>query len=229
MIVVVGSPQGRRTEQGIDAGGVAATIARVAADDGADVQLVGKVGEGVTGDAVLLALAQAHVGHVAVLRDASRETAILASSTDPEAVLDPSDDDDGARDVASTGQTAAATAVAEAPHGPTLDAGDLQLALRYLPDYRVVVVADALDSAALSTVAAAARWSGAQLVIVVPSGSDGHDLPDDATVLQAPPLDPDGAFAAVVGAYAAALDRGATPAEAFSSASEGSGWSAVVD
>ena len=229
MIVVVGSPQGRRTEQGIDAGGVAATIARVAADDGADVQLVGKVGEGGTGDAVLLALAQARVGHVAVLRDASRETAILASSTDPEAVLDPSDDDDGARDVASTGQTAAATAIAEVPDEPTLDAGDLQLALSYLPDYRVVVVADALDPAALATVAAAARWSGAQLVIVVPSGSTGRGLPDDATVLQAPPLDPDGAFAAVVGAYAAALDRGATPAEAFSSASVGSGWSAVVD
>jgi sugar/nucleoside kinase (ribokinase family) len=218
VIVVVGSPEGRRTEHGIDAGGVAATIARVAADAGADVQLVGKVGEGATGDAVLLALTQARVGHVAVLRDASRESAILAGSPDTEAVLDPTD-----------GQDDAAIAVADAPVGPTLDAGDLQLALRYLPDYRVVVVADVLDPAALSTVAAAARWSGAQLVIVVPSGSTGRDLPDDATVLQAPPIDPDGAFAAVVGAYAAALDRGATPAEAFTSASVGSGWSAVVD
>jgi hypothetical protein len=54
-------------------------------------------------------------------------------------------------------------------------------------------------------------------------------VPEDATVLESPDVDPDGAFGAVVGAYAAALDRGAAPAEAFASASAGSGWSAVVD
>jgi hypothetical protein len=58
----------------------------------------------------------------------------------------------------------------------------------------------------------------------VPAG-----IPDDATVLEAPAADPDGGFGAVVGAYAAALDRGTAPADAFAAASAGSGWSTVVD
>ena len=223
MIVVVGSPVGRRTEHGIDAGGVAATIARVAAAAGSDVQLVGRVGEGPTGDAVLLALAQAGIGHATVLRDASHPTPIARNAEEPDVVIGEIDDDatepaDGraAEDPAVQGQ-------------PSLDGGDLQLALGYLPDYRVVVIAEALDESALAPVVAAARWAGARLIVVVPTGTIGHGLPDDATVLESPPIDPDGAFATVVGAYAGALDRGAEPAEAFASASTGSGWSAVPD
>ena len=212
MIVVIGSPAGRQTEQGIEAAGIAATIARVAAASGADVQLVGKVGEGAVGDAVLLSLADSKVGHVAVLRDASNATPIEASGRDTEAVLD---------DEPSTDRSDGL--------GPTLDAGDLELALRYLPDYRVVVVADPLDDQALGTVVAAARWAGAQLIVVVPAGSKAGALPEDATVLESPDVDPDGAFGTVVGAYAVALDRGAAPAEAFAAASAGSGWSAVSD
>ncbi len=217
MIVVVGSPLGRETKEGIVASGVAATIARVAAASGAEVQLVGKVGEGTAGDAVLLSLAQWNVGHVAMLRDASTLTPVAPIVLDAEAVLDaPSDD-------------GSAVAVAHPPLTPVLDSGDLQLALRYLPDYRVVVVADVLDEAARGSVVAATRWAGAQLIVVVPFRSTVSNLPDDATVLESPAIDPDGAFATVVGGYAAALDRGASPAEAFASASLGSGWSAVSD
>jgi hypothetical protein len=218
VIVVVGNPLARQSEKGIVAAGVAASVGRVATAAGADVQLVGKVGEGPTGDAILLSLAQAGVGHAAVLRDASAATAIAPASTDPEAVLDPIDGDERPLAPAEA-----------APATRPLDAGDLQLALRYLPDYRVVVVADQFDEAALGAIVAAARWAGAQLIVVVPAGSAGSGVPDDATVLEAPPVDADGAFAAVVGAYAAALDRGATPADAFASASVGSGWSAVID
>ena len=226
MIVVIGSPVGRQTEHGIEAGGTAATVARVAASAGADVQLVGKVGEGAAGDAVLLSLAQARVGHVAVLRDASRETPITASAPDADGVLDPIEvtgEADG------DGESAVAVAVAQEAAGSSLDSGDLELALRYLPDYRVVVVTETLGEPALATVSAAARWAGAQLIVVVPSGTNGRGMPDDATVLESPPADPDGAFAAVIGAYATALDRGASPAEAFATASVGSGWAAVVD
>jgi sugar/nucleoside kinase (ribokinase family) len=213
VIVVIGSPTGRQTEQGIEAAGVAATVGRVAAAAGAQVQLVGKVGEGVVGDAVLLSVARSGVGHVAVLRDASAVTPVALSAPDPKDIL--------ADDESATGE----------PEGAhlTLDSGDLELALRYLPDYRVVVVANALDEPALGTVVAAARWAGAQLIVVVPAGSSAAGVPEDATVLESPDVDPDGAFGAVVGAYAAALDRGAAPAEAFASASAGSGWSAVVD
>jgi len=223
VIVVVGSPEGRRTEHGIEAGGVAATVARIAAAAGSEVQLVGKVGEGPAGDAVLLALAQAGIGHAAVLRDASHATPIAGSADDPDLVLGPIEDDG----TASADEQAAEDPGADRP--PGLDGGDLQLALSYLPDYRVVVIAEPLDETALTPVVAAARWAGARLIVVVPTGSTGRGLPDDATVLESPPVDPDGAFGAVVGAYAAALDRGTEPAEAFASASTGSGWSPVPD
>jgi hypothetical protein len=219
VIVVVGNPLARQSEKGFVAAGVAAAVGRVAAAAGAEIQLVGKVGEGPTGDAVLLSLAQAGIGHAAVLRDASAAAgAIAPDASDAEAVLDPIDGDEPL--VAPADAT---------PGSRPLDAGDLQLALRYLPDYRVVVVADLFDEAALGTIVAAARWAGAQLIVVVPAGSTGSGVPDDATVLEAPAADADGAFAAVVGAYAAALDRGATPADAFATASVGSGWSAVID
>lgn len=221
MIVVVGSPSGRHTVQGIVAAGVAATVGRVAAAAGAEVQLVGKVGEGSVGDAVLLSLAQMKVGHVAVLRDASAPSPLTPDGLEPEAVLDPIDADPGAN---RSGAPSAGP-----PPGSFLDSGDLQLALRYLPDYRVVVIADPIDEAALTTVVAAARWAGAQLIVVVAAGSSAPGAPDDATVLESPAVDAEGAFAAVVGAYAAALDRGASPAEAFAMASAESGWAAVTD
>ena len=222
MIVVIGSPRGRQTAQGIAAVGVAVTVGRVAAAAGAEVQLVGKVGEGPVGDAVLLSLARDLVGHAAVLRDATTPTPLASDEMDHEAVLDPIDGD-------ATGDEPSAASPPSADVGPALENGDLQLALRYLPDYRVVVVADALDETALSTVVAAGRWAGAQLIVVVAAGSRASGLPDDATVLEAPALDADGAFAAVVGAYAAALDRGASPAEAFALAKAESGWAPVAD
>ncbi len=83
MIVVIGALLARETESGIVAAGRAATVARVAASAGADVQLVGKVGEGAAGDAVLLSLAQARVGHVAVLRDATIPDSVSRASKAP--------------------------------------------------------------------------------------------------------------------------------------------------
>ena len=115
------------------------------------------------------------------------------------------------------------------PDRPTLDPADLELALRYLPDYRVLVVADPLPPATLDVVTAASRWSGAALVVLVQAGSAPPSLDPGATVLAAPDDDPDDAFAGIVGAYAAALDRGEEPAEAFATASASGGWAAVSD
>ena len=92
----------------------------------------------------------------------------------------------------------------------------------------MLVVAEPLAPAALDVVLAASRWSGAALVIVLPHGADPVDIPD-ATILEAPEGDPDDAFASVVGGYAAALDRGEEPAEAFASASTAGGWAAAAD
>ena len=227
MIVVIGSPVAQPTVAGLEAGGLAAAVAHAAAGLGSAVQVVGRVGEDTAGDAILLALAAAGVDHVAVLREPGRPTpsaqpqpGLPASPDGPvlgEAMLE---DDVGPGDAGTDDEDTTLD-------GLTMDAGDLELALRYLPDYRVVVLAADLDPAALATVVAAAGWAGAHLVALVATGSDGSALPTDATVLERPTSDPDGAFARLVATFAAALDRGIEPATAFSEASGGAGWAPV--
>jgi hypothetical protein len=119
-------------------------------------------------------------------------------------------------------------AVVDPPIGSTLEAADLELALRYLPDYRVVILAQSLDEPALAAARDAARWAGAHVIELTAPGTDATTL-DDATVLEAPAEDAEGAFASLVGRYAAALDGGTQPAEAFAAASAGVGWAAVSD
>jgi hypothetical protein len=215
VIVVVGNPR-HRPAPAPRAGGLAVGVAATAAAAGAEVELVGKIGDDPAGEAALLDLAARHVGHVAILRDSSRPTpfAHLAAS---EEVFDEQEDqaDDAGGDHADAGLP--------------LEPADIELALRYLPDYRVLVVADELAPASLEAVIAAGGWSGAALVVIVRSGGSVPNLPADATVLEAP-ADGEGeeAFASVVGAYSAALDRGEEPSEAFASASVGTGWSPVA-
>ena len=215
MIVVVGNPSLIVGEPRPRAGGIAVGVASAAAAAGADVQLVGKTGDDPAGEAALLDLAGRNVGHVAVLRDPSRPTPETADPAAADAT--PFEDRDGAP--------------APVPHadGPLLEAADIELALRYLPDYRVLVVADPLPAASLDVAVAASRWNGAALIVLVPNGSEPPALNPDDTVLEAPDGDPDSAFASVVGAYAAALDRGEEPAEAFATASATGGWAAVAD
>ena len=52
-------------------------------------------------------------------------------------------------------------------------------------------------------------------------------LPAEATILEAPSEDAEGAFATVVGRYAGALDRGDDPGDAFTTASSELGWMPV--
>ncbi len=232
VIVVVGSPFARPVAAGIEAGGLGASIARVAAGAGAAVEVVGRVGEDSAGDLVLLALAAAGVGHVAVLREAGR----LTPSAPPPAEISPDpdgpnlgvallDDDDEAIDDGADGRSAGGDS--SEPPGLSMDAADLELALRYLPDYRVVIVAAELDVPSLATVVGAAGWAGAALITIVRGGASAEDLPESATVLERPPSDPDAAFAAMVASYAVALDQGRDPMQAFSAASGAGGWAAV--
>ena len=94
----------------------------------------------------------------------------------------------------------------------SLEPADLELALRYLPDVRVVVVA--MDAQALGAVAgSSAAWAGARLVVVAAEGADR--LPGDAIVLAPPASDPDEAFAGTVAALAARLDGGEEPTSAW--------------
>lgn len=99
-----------------------------------------------------------------------------------------------------------------------LDAADLELALRYLPDIRVVVLTS--EEPALRPVAVrAATWSGAALVTLASERTTGEGPgPDDGAleiVLQGPASDPDQAFAGLVAALAVRLDAGELPHAAW--------------
>jgi hypothetical protein len=216
VIVIIGSPRLRpgSVERSSEAVGLAAGIALAAGGSGRQVQLVGRVGEDSAGEAVLLALARTGIGHAAMLRDAVHPTAVVPASeeVDPDLLAEPGDAPEA--EWSSLGP----------PGTATLDGGDLELALRYLDGFSVVVVAEPLESSSLEIVAEAVAYAGAVLVVLAPGGSPPDAVPDGAIVLEAPGSDPDGVFARTVGAFAAALDAGSDPAGALEAATVAEGW-----
>jgi hypothetical protein len=205
VIVVVGVPGWRAGEMpGPD--GLSSRVALAAAEAGSSVELVGRVGDDATGDALLLALTRAGVGHAAVLRDPARGTPLVDALVD--ATDDLAHDDDG--------QAEPRARPVPDPRSPVIDAADLELGLRYVPDYHVLV-----DDAA--------SYSGAHLVLLTADPAAGDGVRTRSTTVLAVPDDDDGAFARVVAAYAVRLDLGATPADAFREAVGQAGWSAAAD
>lgn len=128
---------------------------------------------------------------------------------------------------------------------PRLEAADVELGLRYVPECHVLVVAAGLDTQALARTEEAAAYHGAALVVVAPAGTiDPEALGDEVTLLERPaPEDEeedaaeaadsaaadDTAFGAFVAAYALGLERGAPPADAFAEALGGSAWEISAD
>ena len=224
MIVVIGSPAWRSAPRPTPAGR-ACGIALAAAALGARVELVGRVGEDAAGDALLIALANAGVGHAAILRDPTRQT----PRVEPPA---PSVEDDGGFLFADPSTDAVpAPAATAASAGPRLDGADVDLAIKYLEPSGVLVVTDDVPSDALAAAGEASGYAHLRLVVLVaPGGMAARTLPaglpEDATVLAVPDVDAGeaGAFEQLVGAYAAALDGGADPAAAFAAAQGGTGW-----
>jgi hypothetical protein len=220
MIVVVGRVAATAGETP-NVSGLAGAIAMAAATAGRRVELVAKLGDDPAGDQVLLALNRARVGHAAVLRDPARPTPIVedvATDGNPADEASAADDLLGGELLADPiAAPAASDPGAERP-GLDLAPADLELALRYLTDAAVIVLAD--PAAALVPIAAdGAGFSGAALVIAgdaaaLPSGDDVAG----ATVLAAPANDPGGAFPALVGGYAAELDAGQDPSSAWEAA-----------
>lgn len=222
MIVVVGQLLYRAADDGASAEGLAALIGLAAAGAGRAVQLVGKTGEDPEGEAVLLALARGGVGHVAVLRDAGMTTPLATGTIVGD--FDPIAGDDQAPAAAPMDAAVAGLdATANAPSG--LDAADVELALRYLSNFAVVVLADSATDEIAQVIASAASWAEAHLIAVVPAGAAiPKGLPPEAIVFEAPDGDADGVFAAMVGSFAAALDNGGDPAAAFKATMEEAGW-----
>ena len=214
MIVVIGTPTGRLRDDVVVAGGIASRVALAASGLGRTVQLVGKTGDDSTADGVVLDLARGGVGHVALLRDSARATPLEAAP--PDAVDEPESDENPDPTAASA---------APAPPGPALEAADVDLGLRYLTDFAVVVLAEPADPATIAVVADATRWAEARMVLVVPAGQSlPTGLPDDVVVFESPATDPDGAFADLVGTFAASLDEGTEPGAAFRSSIASDGW-----
>jgi ribokinase len=212
MIVVVGNPAWHAAEPAAPAGRTCG-IALAAARAGARVELVGRVGDDAAGDALLIALARAGVGHVAMLRDPARATPIVEPAAPEE-------------EAPSADPAPAGTAI-DPDTAPRLEAADVALALGYLPAIDVLVVSDDVPPDVLPACLEGARFAGARPVLALRPGEDAPvDLPPDAIVLIAPEEDGD-AFAALLGRFAAALDAGGEPEAAFRAATA-DGWEPVL-
>jgi hypothetical protein len=231
VIVVVGLAALRTTSAGPgEAVGAAPGIAAAAAADGAAVEIVTKVGEDGAGEELLLALGRAGVGHLAALRDPSRPTSLVMVDVDAS---------EEALDVGSIlladGENAIGDQAGEPPQwnapgsspAVMLEPADVALGLQYLREYRVLVAVEPLGEAGAVVVAEAAAFAGATLVVVAQPGVVVDPAYAAATLLEAPVDDRDGAFAELVGRYAAALDRGIAPADAFRAATSAGGWEAA--
>ncbi len=149
----------------------------------------------------------------------------MDAGANPDAEEDPDDafapdDADGSR------------ALTAAPEGLSLEAADIELALRYLTEFRVLVIAAPLDSLSLHAALDAAGFSGAHVVRLDPPRPTHRDEPISAeappdgvevTAFEAPKRD-EPAFGAMVGRYAAGLDAGRSPGDAFADATRGTHW-----
>ena len=128
---------------------------------------------------------------------------------------------------------AAVTPRAAGPAGPLprLDGQDVELGLAYLADYRVLVVAEPMDASVLHAAGRAAEFQGAALIVLVAAAAPSPPgLPDHATVLEMPAEgEGEGAFAALVGRYGAALDGGSAPEDAWRDALAAGGWESSAE
>ena len=196
MIVVLGRPRAARSSPLPGAAtpvpaGMSVAIAGAAVAAGARVELVGSIGVDDAGDAVVVGLSRAGIGHAALLRD-------------PEAATPGLDTPPGAL--------------------PRLERADVELGLGYLAEFRVVLLAEPLEPGAETAAIDGAAFHGAHIVAIQPAGTRPSErLSAVATVLEAP-VDDGGAFQALVGRFAAELERGVTAAEGFSRATVATGW-----
>ena len=150
-------------------------MALAAAAAGSSVQLVARVVDDATGDAMLQDLTSRGVAHVATLRQPA------------------------------------------GPEAPVLEAADLELALRYLTDVGVAGRGAGARLGLTAVAVDAAAWNHAALVVIVRADAAvPPDLPDGRDRPRRRPMPiPDGAFGSLVGAYAAALDRGVDAGDGF--------------
>ena len=178
MIVVLGRPS---IDEASDIEGLAGRVALAAAEAGGRVEVVGSIRDDPGGDAAIVELGRAGIGHAALLREPPGADAHL-------------------------------------------DAGDIDLGLRYVVDCSVLVIADDLDADSMRVAIEAATYHRAWLIVLVAAGAPlPAGVPETATVLEVPAEDPR-PFAALVGHYAALIDSGSAPVQAWDDALAATGW-----
>jgi sugar/nucleoside kinase (ribokinase family) len=203
VIAVIGSAALRGGGPEATTVGLAASIAVAAVRSGRRVELIGKVGDDPAGDAVLIALNRLGVGHVAILRDAAHPTPIANDEPSMDIELDPGPDTD-ARSTTDIGSVDA----------PILDAADVGLALRYLPELAVIVaVHQPVD--VVREAAAASRWAETTLIVVVSPTETAPDFLADGVLVVAAEAAAESAPGAAIGRYAAAIDQGIPAQRAY--------------
>ncbi|MGZ6295060.1 MAG: hypothetical protein ACXWPO_09605 [Candidatus Limnocylindrales bacterium] len=107
---------------------------------------------------------------------------------------------------------------------PRLDARDIDLGLRYVPEFSVLVLAEPLLPAVAAVAIEAAAYQAALVVALIRADeTPGDALGRAATVLSAP-ASAVAPFAALVGRYAARLDAGEAAGAAFEAALREVGW-----
>ena len=187
---------------------------------------MGRTGDDPAGDALLLALGKAGVGHVAMLRDPARATPVIAPEPDDPDDAGPASMDDDPTVSSPADPPGDGPGISAA--WPRLEAADVSLGLGYLTAFNVLVVVDRVPEPTLPVAIEAAAYADAHLVLLVAAGTpEPAGLPAAATVLVAPSETDDRAFAILVGAYATSLDGGAAPGVAFAAATQGAGWEAL--
>ncbi len=207
MIVVIGHPIVALDDGARRPAGAAAVAALTAARAGATVQLVGKIGDDDAGDDLLVALARGGVGHVALQRDPSRPTPLLVEGVTTE-------------DLDFGGETTVPLIEpADRLQRPALEPADVELGLRYLTDFRAIVVAEPLATAVLRVAADAAAYASAELIVVTADAPDvAADIPPGALALAVPPDGSADGFAELLGTIAAAVDGGSSAADGLRAA-----------
>lgn len=214
---------------------------------GGEVQLVGKVGDDLAGDAIVIELGRRSIGHSALARAGSGLTPVVARASVGEDDADDRAADDGPADDGATSEAIdlgtereagagadggpAASGAADGkssaappvPAGMPLEGADLKLALGYLPEIGAIVLATALPDDAVGVVADAAAYHSVPLVAVVDAGTRPGAGLEQAIVLEAPRESGD-AFDRLVGAFAVRLERGTEATAAFDEAVAAGGW-----
>lgn len=214
MIVVLGRPRVYRPEPDgeLAPGGLAVELALAAARSGAQVELVGAVGDDPEGDRIVIELGRAGVGHAALMRDPATRTPHVGQPRDarPLPRLEAADVELGLRYQAECRVLVIGAELDEAALAAAQEAAEFHGAA-------VVMVA--------STGAVDPEVLGAGVTLLErPAIEDAESVPD-AVVVAAD----DAAFGAFVAEYAVRLDHGESPAAAFAAALEESAWEPSVD